>query len=76
MYEKARPSSAATKLFMKRAWSNKKSRASVVSCSQGWMELNGTTCGSIPRQSAARSFRTSLQNILDAEAIYVARAFA
>ena len=70
MYEKARPSSAATRLFIERARSNKKRRVSVVSCSQGWMELNGTTYGSIPRQSAAKSFTTSLRNILDAEANY------
>ena len=76
MYEKARPSSAVTRLFIERAWSSKNSRASVVSCSQGWMELNGTTYGSIPRQSAARSFRTPGQDALNAEAVYLARAFA
>jgi transcriptional regulator with XRE-family HTH domain len=41
-----------------------------VSCSRFWMELNGATYGSIPQQSATMSFRTSLQNILDAEANY------
>jgi hypothetical protein len=70
-YESGGPSSAATRLFERRAWSNKKRLATVVSCSRVWTEPNGATCESIPRQSAAKPFKTSQRNILDAEANYL-----
>ena len=49
------------KTLQQASWSNKKRRATVVSCSPVWTELNGAIYRSIPRQSASRSFGTLMK---------------